>query len=75
MIRKFAEWGAALSDLRIQRNLTQEDVVSLTGIPYNTYRRYEYGESFPKKDAIIALAKLYGIRPGEMFEILAGVRE
>lgn len=59
-----------LQDLRIAHDLTQEDIVRLTNIPYNTYRRYEYGDTFPKKEAIIALAKLYNMRPGELFENL-----
>ena len=61
-----------LQDLRIAHRLTQEELVRRTAIPYNTYRRYEYGETFPKKDAIIALARLYGMRPGELFDILTG---
>ena len=64
-----------LSDLRASHDYTQEDIVRLTNIPYNTYRRYEYGDTFPKKDAIIALAKLYGMTPGELFNILIGWEE
>lgn len=64
-----------LGTLREQHKLTQDQLVSLTGIPYNTYRHYEYGDTFPKKDAIIALAKLYSMRPGELFEMLIGYEE
>lgn len=63
-----------LSDLRISHGLTQEEIVKRTGIPYNTYRRYEYGGTFPRKDALIALAKLYGMSPGELFDELIGWR-
>ena len=59
-----------LSDLRISHDLTQEDIVKCTGIPYNTYRRYEYCDTFPKRDAIIALADLYNMLPGELFQLL-----
>ena len=59
-----------LSDLRIQNNLTQEEVAKRTGIPYNTYRRYEYGQVFPSAKAICALAKLYRMTHGELFEEL-----
>lgn len=58
-----------LQDLRVSHDLTQEQVVKLTGIPYNTYRRYEYGGSFPKADAIVALADLYNMLPGELFQL------
>lgn len=61
-----------LQDLRISHNLTQQEVGKRTGIPYGTYRRYEYGEEFPKKDALIALAKLYGMSPGELLDKLIG---
>ena len=59
-----------LSDLRISHDLTQEEISKKTGIPYNSYRRYEYGKTFPQPEAIVALAKLYRMRPGELFEML-----
>ena len=59
-----------LNDLRAAHEYTQEQVVELTGIPYNTYRRYEYGDTFPKKDAIVALSELYNMLPGELFQLL-----
>ena len=61
-----------LQDLRIQNSLTQQEVAKQTGISYGTYRRYEYGEEFPKKDAVKALARLYGMSPGSLFNILIG---
>ena len=59
-----------LSDLRISHNITQKEIEKRTGIPYDTYRSYEYGRQFPKAKAIIALAKLYSLAPGELFEML-----
>lgn len=59
-----------LLDLRIQNHITQEEIVKRTGIPYNTYRRYEYGQNFPSAKAIVALARLYSMSPGELFEQL-----
>lgn len=59
-----------LKDLRENKRLTQREVSKLTGIPYNTYRRYEYGEREPSFKAIVALARLYGMRPCELFEML-----
>lgn len=64
-----------LLDLRTQRQFTQQEVCRLTKIPFNTYRRYEYGQREPSFRAIIALARLYGMRPGDLFEELAGVRQ
>ena len=59
-----------LSDLRKQQKLTQEEIAKKTGIPYNTYRRYEYGQEFPSARAICALARLYSLSAGEVFEQL-----
>lgn len=61
-----------LLDLRIAHQLTQEQICKFTGIPYNTYRRYEYGEREPKWNALIALAKLYHMSPGELLDKLIG---
>jgi len=60
----------SLSDLRTENKITQEEITKRTGIPYNTYRRYEYGQAFPSPKAICALAKLYNMPPGTLFEQL-----
>ena len=59
-----------LSNLRIAHSLTQEQIGKRTAIPYNTYRHYEYGDTFPSHRAIMALAELYSMLPGELFEVL-----
>ncbi len=61
-----------LKELREERKLTQEQVAKYTGIPYGTYRRYEYGEKEPKWNALIVLAKLYGMSPGKLLDLLLG---
>lgn len=61
-----------LQDLRISHNITQEEICKRTGLPYNTYRHYEYGDTFPRKDALIALARLYSMSPGELLDLLLG---
>lgn len=61
-----------LKDLRENKRLTQREVSKLTGIPYNTYRRYEYGEREPSFRVVVALARLYGMSPGELFDELIG---
>ena len=59
-----------LQDLRVSHDLTQRDIVKRTDIPYNTYRHYEYGDQFPSCSAIVALADLYNMLPGELFQLL-----
>ena len=61
-----------LRELREGGQLTQEQVSKWTGISYGTYRRYEYGEEFPKKGALIALARLYGMSPGQLLDLPLG---
>ena len=63
-----------LKDLREEKNLTQKEVCTRTGIPYNTYRRYEYDEREPGFAAIISLTRLYHMRPGDLFELLCRER-
>ena len=67
--------SSVLKNLRENNKLTQDDVVKRTGIPYNTYRHYEYGDTFPKHTAIIVLARLYNYpSPGTLFDELVGSR-
>ena len=63
-----------LKDLREGKHLTQKELCRLTQIPYNTYRRYEYGEREPGFAAIISLARLYHMHPGDLFELLCRER-
>ena len=63
-----------LGDMRISHQWTQREVARRINVSHMTYRRYEYGEEFPKSDALVALAKLYSMAPGELFEILCKER-
>ena len=63
-----------LADLRITHQWTQREVARRINVSHMTYRRYEYGEEFPKCDALVALAKLCSMPPGELFESLCRER-
>ena len=63
-----------LRDLREGKHLTQKELCRLTQISYNTYRRYEYGEREPSFAAVVALARLYGMSLGDLFELLCRER-
>lgn len=65
----------SLQDLRISHNLTQEEICKRTCLPFNTYRHYEYGDTFPSPKAVVALAKSYSMAPGELFESLCREKE
>ncbi len=59
-----------LGDMRISHQWTQREVARRINVSHMTYRRYEYGEEFPKVKAICSLARLYGMSLGELFESL-----
>lgn len=61
-----------LKDLREIHHLTQDQVVAVTEIPKMSVRRYEYGERFPKPEALKKLAGIYGLLPGELYSLMIG---
>ena len=50
-----------IRDLREDNDLTQKDVADFLHIKQNTYSQYETGKRQIPIDALIALAKYYGI--------------
>lgn len=57
-----------LADLRTSRGLTQRDVSKALDCAERLVSRWETGEGRPSDENIIALAALYGVRPGYVFE-------
>lgn len=49
--------GARLKAARAALGITQEDAVALSGIPLDTYRKYEGGKRAPGADAIAGLIR------------------
>lgn len=52
-----------LVELRVRKQLTQNDVAQRSGINVSTIRNYEQMKSFPKESHLAALAKAFDIRP------------
>ena len=50
-----------IRNLRIDRGYTQKQVAAYLGISQNTYSQYEIGVLNYPVDAIVLLAKLYGV--------------
>lgn len=50
-----------LSDLRIDHDLTQQDVADILGCKREVYRRYEKGTRTIPVDYLILLADYYGV--------------
>ncbi len=53
--------GKKLRELRIEQNLTQNEVAILTGIKRSLIAAYELNEQLPPVDKLIQLAKLYKV--------------
>lgn len=59
-----------LISFRFHRSVSQEVVCQRCDLPFNTYRHYEYGDTFPSAKAIVALSRLFYLSPGKLFEQL-----
>lgn len=57
-----------LADLRTARGLTQREVAKALDCSERLVSRWETGEGRPSDRYIVALAALYELRPGEVFE-------
>ena len=53
--------GKRLRKLRIEHNLTQNEVSILTGIKRSSIASYELNEQLPSVDKLIQLANLYKV--------------
>ena len=51
------EFGQRLKLLRQEKELTQEQLAKVVGIPYTTYRKYEIGSVMPRKANMEKLEK------------------
>ena len=50
-----------IKELRIEKNLTQMELSKATGISQNAIAQWENGKRTPNINAIIALAKYFGV--------------
>lgn len=50
-----------LKELRIKKNLRQEDVAQMLGVERSTYTKYESGASRPKNEILIELSNFYNV--------------
>ena len=50
-----------IRDLRIDRGLKQKEIAKILNVSQNTYSQYEIGVSRYPLDAVVKLAKYYGV--------------
>lgn len=53
--------GDRVAALRMDRNLTQDTAVELTGIPRATYQRIERGQADARFSHLLAIAQAYEV--------------
>lgn len=58
--------GENLKKIRKSRNLTQEDVAEMTGLPQSTISYIEKNDASPRVDTLLKLAKGIGIDLSEL---------
>lgn len=67
-------FGKNLSKVRKEKGLTQQDLVSLSGVAISQIRRYEANKSSPTLEVVIKLAKALGVSIDELvFARVTGV--
>lgn len=58
-----------LKELRIKKNLRQEDVAQMLGVERSTYTKYESGASRPKNETLVELSNFYNVSVDYILEI------
>ena len=60
--------GEALKAHRQQSGMTQEYVAEALGVSRQAVRKWETGAAEPSTSNLLALAKLYGVDPGDLLK-------
>lgn len=58
--------GKRIRLLRLQNNMTQEELGRKIGVKYNTIASYERGDNLPSIHKLIAIADVFGISLDEL---------
>ena len=67
--------GLHLRQLRLERNLTQEEVASQLSLNRTAYTHYESGVSLPDILTLFRLCDIYAMKPEEMIRLLTSANE
>ena len=60
--------GANIARLRKEKNMTQDQLANLMGISFQAVSKWETGTADPSTSNLLALAKLFGVRPEELLQ-------
>ena len=62
------EFHEKLQELRKQRGMTQEELATALYVSRTAVSKWESGQSDPSTTNLLALAKLFGVRPEELLQ-------
>lgn len=58
-----SEIGDRIGDLRRARDLSLRQLAEVSGISHNQIHKYEKGISVPNRDTVVALARVFNVKP------------
>lgn len=58
--------GGKIRQLRKQKNISQEVLAQVLGVSFQAVSKWETGAAEPSTSNLLALAKLYGVDPGDL---------
>jgi len=59
--------GARLKEMRDERGLKRDWVAKQLGVHYNTMKNWELGKSHPGTKEVLALSRVYHVKPDDFF--------
>lgn len=65
--KEWKEVGERIRNIRENKNLTQENVATETGITASYFARIERGEERPKMNVIKSIVKALGVKIADIF--------
>jgi len=63
-----AAFAEKMKTIRDERGLKRDWVARQLGVHYNTLKNWELGKSHPGTRELLALSKIYHVKPGEFFK-------
>ena len=70
MKKKIDEFGPVLRQLRVSKDLTQEELSEMVNVHSGYISRLESGQKYPNLDMIFKLAEALGMRSGDMLDAI-----
>ena len=62
-------YSEIIKDIMIERNLSQSDMAKLLDVNQTTISQWLMMKKKPNYDSILAIYKVFGITPNELFDI------